>query len=141
MGKRHILGLEVLGMGAIGGPLAFVAFWIPKGTVPSSIPSCQLILPQTLFPSFCEPVDFCPWGHTSLVPLFLSTIAQGLCWVFLSPLFPLTLGDLLSLHLSLVLKSAQFPTQSLTSFLSPLKVFIFFNKNTHGAGRLGSSVS
>lgn len=65
-----------------------------------------------------------------LVLLFLSTIAQGLSWIFLFTLFPLTLGDPLSLHLSLVLKNAQFPTQALTSFLSPLNFFYFlyFNK-------------
>lgn len=103
-----------------------MVFWIPKGPALRSIPCCQL--PQTWFPGFCEPMD--PWLLPCclglLAPPFLSTIAQGLCWAFFSSLCPVTLGALLSLHLLLVLKIPQFPTQLVISFLSPLNLFIFF---------------
>lgn len=113
----------------LGSPHVSVAFWIPKG-----LPAVSHAARSSSSPKLCSlasvnqwiPAPHCPSGHASPVPLFLSTIAQGLSWIFLSPLFPLTLGDPLSLHLSLVLRSAQFPSQSLTSFLSPLNLFIFF---------------
>ena len=93
--------------------------------------------PHTLFPGFSELVDpslpFSLLGHISLAPPFLPTIAQSFCWAFLSSLSPLTLGDLLSLHLPLVLTCLKFPTQLMTHFLSSLNLFIFLMlTNTYG---------
>lgn len=61
-----------------------------------------------------------PWNLLFFWPLFWTCAGLSCLHSALSP----CLGDLVSLHLSLVLTLLQFPTQLMTSFLNPLNLFI-----------------